>query len=751
MVTRRTRVSALLSICVLGLWSVHSRSETGNSTLARPPSIDISRVPDAGILRGITLDDMVSLRQVHEPRQSPDGRHVAFLVKQAFRSCDCYRTAVYITDSQDGSPAQKLTEEDYISNLQWLPDSRSISFLSSKGGSMQLWRLDLTTRRAERVFMHTPNRDRSTAHAISQSRYLPASGVLDYQWSPDGKRIAFTAEPPVDPSITDAAAKEGYRYDDTTMNTIDLMVGDWAPAHRPKQLWLYDVSKKREDTVWTTSGDWSNFITSLVWSPSGRKLAFFYSTNLGRDPDSIGLVDIPTLSATRIGSAGGTVFPESAAWSADEHAIAYLAGSLLSPVFTVAISNVIDRSRRENASGIYPSHRPWLTWDADRHRILFLSGGIGKDPSQIGIYAVSEAGGEPLRLTATTGRTDDCDVILKGKLACVYQAPSVPPRPVLVSVTDGGIRSLTDVNPELKSIELGSVRELDWKNKFGDKVKGYLVLPTHHTPGVRVPLVVMGYGFTGEFVTQANSALTTYPAQAFARDGIAVLLFNYSRYEEWSGPNFERGSRAIGYGPLSSIQAIVDQLDTEGLIDVHRMGMMGHSLSGFWVQLAITKTDLFKAVEMHNGGTLSEPESYSVTGSKQIRELQEHYMGGPPFGETLKNYLGYSMTLNADRIHAPVLMEYDAIEATSAMLYYEAMQHYGVPVDFFIYPNDGHVTERPEHRFTSLQRNLDWFEFWLLGKENDPSSKTDQYTRWRQFKAVLEQRGSVDQSDRHDN
>jgi dipeptidyl aminopeptidase/acylaminoacyl peptidase len=309
---------------------------------------------------------------------------------------------------------------------------------------------------------------------------------------------------------------------------------------------------------------------------------------------------------------------------------------------------------------------------------------------------------------------------------------------------DGSIESLVEVNPELTSVQLGRVRELHWKNRYGDETNGFLILPSQQTPGVRLPLVVMGYGFSGEFAAYADGAMTTFPAQAFARDGFAVLLFNNPRFEPWEGADFERGSRAIGYGPLSSIQTIVKQLDAQGLIDPHRVGMMGHSMSGFWVQLAITQTNLFKAVEMHNGGTLSEPGTYWTAGSRQIRELQEHVMGGPPYGETLKNYLNYSMTLDADRIRAPVLMEYDSMEALDAMEYYEALQHYGVPVDFFVYPNDGHVTERPEHRFMSLQRNLDWFEFWLLGKENDPSSKADQYARWRQFRVAAKEKERIE-------
>jgi hypothetical protein len=93
-------------------------------------------------------------------------------------------------------------------------------------------------------------------------------------------------------------------------------------------------------------------------------------------------------------------------------------------------------------------------------------------------------------------------------------------------------------------------------------------------------------------------------------------------------------------------------------------------------------------------------------------------------------------------------MEYDALESLAAMEHYEAMQHYGIPVDFFIYPNDGHVTEHPEHRFISLQRNLDWFEFWLLGKENDALSKDDQYPRWRQLRTLSEDHAGAGPSTR---
>jgi len=45
-------------------------------------------------------------------------------------------------------------------------------------------------------------------------------------------------------------------------------------------------------------------------------------------------------------------------------------------------------------------------------------------------------------------------------------------------------------------------------------------------------------------------------------------------------------------------------------------------------------------------------------------------------------------------------------------------------------PNDD-----PEHRLAIYNRNLDWFRFWLQDYEDPDPAKTEQYARWRQFRA----------------
>src|SRR5262249_2468301 len=151
----------------------------------------------------------------------------------------------------------------------------------------------------------------------------------------------------------------------------------------------------------------------------------------------------------------------------------------------------------------------------------------------------------------------------------------------------------------------------------------------------RLPLVVMAYGFTGEFVGAASTALANYPARMLAQSGVAVLMLNNPRRKPWSGPDFAQGSVAHGWGPPDALRTARQSLLDEGLVDGTRVGFAGHSWGGFWVQFAITHGCHLAAAQTHNGGTPAEPGTYWITGTSIVRALTEHKMGGPPYGKTL--------------------------------------------------------------------------------------------------------------------
>jgi hypothetical protein len=60
----------------------------------------------------------------------------------------------------------------------------------------------------------------------------------------------------------------------------------------------------------------------------------------------------------------------------------------------------------------------------------------------------------------------------------------------------------------------------------------------------------------------------------------------------------------------------------------------------------------------------------------------------------------------------------------------------GAPVEWYEYPNEGHVKRSPANKWWVFERNLDWFRFWLKDEEDNNPAKREQYQRWRAFREM---------------
>jgi hypothetical protein len=58
------------------------------------------------------------------------------------------------------------------------------------------------------------------------------------------------------------------------------------------------------------------------------------------------------------------------------------------------------------------------------------------------------------------------------------------------------------------------------------------------------------------------------------------------------------------------------------------------------------------------------------------------------------------------------------------------------PVELYYYPNEQHQPEHPQARIASLQRNVDWFRFWLQGYERPNPEDPDLYKRWEHLREL---------------
>jgi len=700
--------------------------------------IDIPNAAKTNPKRSMSLDEVISMREVHQPQLSPDGQQVAYVVKQTFRSCGCDRAALYIANTDRRGVGRKLLEESSIQAIRWSPDGRHISYLSAASGTVQLWRIDPGTGTRTQVFEHAPT---SAFSRQFQAGDAPATGILDYDWSHDGSMILFTAISTLDVEKNKELADKGFVYDDMNMFQPELgQLRDWNIANRRAQLWVYRLRDGVEEMLWEgpPMGIFAR-MSALSWSKNDKQIAFAYfppeaaasGDTLFTAETEIAVVDVDTKKLEVLARMRDEV--RNLAWSSGQTMLAVLSRSIIG----MASLNLLDlRSRQVTnlSENLAPSWNSLLVWGGEDRRLYFESGGVGQHREALGIYALDVNTKSVLRVTPASFRASECSLPVQMKLSCVWQSPTVPPSPAVIELNSGKADTLSNINPELENIEPLNIREMYWRNEFGDETSGYLVLPAKSEVSSHRPLVIMAYGFDGEYVAQANENLTSYPAREFAQRGFAVLLFNYPRFQDWTGRSFEKGSRAFGYGPLSSLGTVIRQLASEGVVDDARVGFLGHSLGGFWVEFAITQSRLFQAVEIHEGGTNAEPGTYWFPGNKRYREFQEHTMGGPPYGESLRAYERYSPTLNADKARSPVLMEFNTVSSIHAMEMFSALRQARVPVEMVVYPGDGHIYSQPEHRYYSMQRNLDWFEFWLRDKEDGDLSKAEQYAQWHKLR-----------------
>jgi dipeptidyl aminopeptidase/acylaminoacyl peptidase len=191
------------------------------------------------------------------------------------------------------------------------------------------------------------------------------------------------------------------------------------------------------------------------------------------------------------------------------------------------------------------------------------------------------------------------------------------------------------------------------------------------------------------------------------------------------------------YQFISMVKSAVEALDRRRLVDKSNVGIIGFSSTSWQTDFMITHSDFpFAAVSSADSG-IRNYGSYWMLNSKKSMNDYEDVLGGPPYGLTLENTLRFAPAFNAQNVKSPVLMEYSSFpgDLTGNMEFFVALKRQGKAVDMFYYPNGEHVLDTPGERIASLQRNVDWFRFWMQGFENAaPPYDPEQYVRWESLR-----------------
>ncbi len=303
-----------------------------------------------------------------------------------------------------------------------------------------------------------------------------------------------------------------------------------------------------------------------------------------------------------------------------------------------------------------------------------------------------------------------------------------------VSGTDTGF-VLWDPNPQFEELELGKASLYRWKDATGNDWSGILALPPTYDAKRRYPLVIQTHGYRGDLFFADGAFITGSGGRALTAKGVIVLQMD-ENFTDVSTPH-----EASDH--LAAFESAVDHLVADGLVDRGRVGVIGFSRTCFHVRYAlIHHPNLFRAASITDGFDPSYGQYMLYLGpvpggANESASDPESINGGPPYGDGLMNWVRNANGFNLDKIQTPLSI------SAFASLYgdwetYVGLRRLNKPVDmrWWWRQNTPHILIQPAQRYASQQSAVDWFDFWLNGREDPDASKAEQYAHWRELRLL---------------
>jgi dipeptidyl aminopeptidase/acylaminoacyl peptidase len=342
-----------------------------------------------------------------------------------------------------------------------------------------------------------------------------------------------------------------------------------------------------------------------------------------------------------------------------------------------------------------------------------------------------------------------------GKVAVMeYETANTPPQIAAFDLGSGHAWIVARFNPEIDGFVLPKTQQITWTTSTGFTAKGLLLLPPDYDAHRRYPLVIEDGSilYTGEFVCDSGIRhVQSFARGILADTGIIYLTRYWPGIDEWESDHYPKGypgSLAEAGFKQDLVESAVKTLDQRQIIDPANVGLIGFSRGGWYVEYTLAHSPVpFKAASAADNALYSTGEYWYWNNDDMARDEEGMY-GGPPYGKSLENWLKYSISFNLDKIHTPLLMEvngygkkYDDPDQPPDNLavhneIFVGLSRLQKAVEYYYYPNEQHEPDHPQARVASLQRNVDWFRFWLQGYERPNPEDPDQYKRWEHLREL---------------
>lgn len=238
----------------------------------------------------------------------------------------------------------------------------------------------------------------------------------------------------------------------------------------------------------------------------------------------------------------------------------------------------------------------------------------------------------------------------------------------------------------------------------GLQLSGWLYKPKNGTPPF--PTVISYHGGPeGQSVPSFNPT-----AQALLKEGIAFFLPNVRGSSGFGKKFVNLDNGALRVNGVKDIKAVSDYLINAGISKKDALGIMGGSYGGYMVMAGVTEyPDMFAA-----GANL-----FGVVNFETFFKLTEPWMaaistveyGDPATQADMLRQL--SPIHKAAIIKTPLLVEHGAndtnVPVVEAEQVVEALKKNNIPVQYTLFPDEGHGWQKTKNRITSTVEIVEWF------------------------------------------